>query len=65
MKLNNQLVELARINLDRSDRVRIRDIAGFEKMSSVYLALRGKRNVSKFQYDLIQKYITSKSLTIY
>lgn len=61
MKLNNKLIELARINLDRSDREKLQSISGLDKMSSVYAVLQGKRKVNQFQYDVFQKYILAKS----
>jgi len=56
-KLNPQLIETAQQVLTKKDRLAIFERCSFDKVSSVYAALQGKRKVSNTDYDVIQDVI--------
>lgn len=55
--LNQELIELSREVLTKEDRLLIFDRCRFDKQSSVYAALQGKRKVTNADAAIIQSII--------
>ena len=55
--LNNELIELSKDVLTKKDRIAIFEICDFDKVSSVYAALQGRRKVTNSQARKIQNVI--------
>ena len=52
--LNQELIEIGKEVLTKSDRILIFDRCKFDKESSVYAALQGKRKITNEQASIIQ-----------
>ena len=61
MKLNDNLIELAKQHITKVDKIRLYDLTSLDKMSSIVNALYGKRHLEPKDYDIFQKYILNKS----
>ena len=60
MVLNEDLVRLAKIYINKEDKINLAQLTGI-KMSGVYNAIRGGRNLNPEHYDVFQSYILKKS----
>ena len=61
MKLNDELIDLAKKHIRKTDKIKLFDLTSLDKMSSVYNALYGNRHLEKDDYDIIQNYIINKA----
>ncbi len=58
MRLDLELQELARKHLTKKDRIRLHELTGI-RMSGVYNACRGVRELTPIEYDTFVDYIKS------
>lgn len=55
--LNDELIKIGKQCLNKEDRMLIFERCGFDKESSVYAALQGKRKIDNNQAEIIQQII--------
>jgi len=60
MKLSESLQKTAKEALTKEDRIALSEMTGII-ISGIYNALRGERDLTPTQYDIIQKYLLNKA----